>query len=221
MWAREDIPSNKIIEADPRDLSNTELLSILIGTGSSQESSMELSRRILATCDNKLQVLAKKSPEQLTALNGVGRQKAARIMAAIELGKRRSKESAIESPRLATATRIYRYMAPLLIDLDTEEFWAIYLNQDYRVIKHVRISHGGLSEVAVDIRIIMREAVLCNATMITVCHNHPSGSIIPSKSDNELTRSIQQACRVMCIKLLDHVIIAINAYYSYLEAGSL
>lgn len=221
MWAREDIPSNKIIEADPRDLSNTELLSILIGTGSSQESSVELSRRILATCDNKLQVLAKKSPEQLTALNGVGRQKAARIMAAIELGKRRSEESAIEHTNLATATRVYNYMVTRLADLDVEEFWAIYLNQGYRVIKRMRISRGGISEVSVDVRIIMREAVLCNATCLVICHNHPSGSIAPSKTDDDLTRNIRQACNVMSIHFQDHVIVTDGAYYSYHEQGKL
>lgn len=219
MWAREDIPSNKIIEANPSYLSNAELLSIILGSGSAQETSVELARKILAACDNKLSALAKKSANQLTFMHGVGRQKAAKIMAAIELGKRRHEEMVSESPDLGTAVRVYNYMWPCMRDLDVEEFWALYLNQNYRIIKRVRISHGVLTETSVDIRIIIKEAVLCNATIVAVCHNHPSGSLHPSKADDELTQSIKNACQVMRLYFQDHVIVTDGAYYSYHEQG--
>jgi DNA repair protein RadC len=110
-------------------------------------------------------------------------------------------------------------MHPVMQDLDVEEFWILLMNQNYRLIKKVRIAHGGISEVSVDIRIIIREAVLCNATILAVCHNHPSGSLRPSQADNDLTKSIQQACNVMRIKFMDHVIITDGNYYSYKEDG--
>lgn len=219
MWAREDIPSNKIIETNPQWLSNAELLSIILGSGSNQETSVELARKILANCDNKLSVLAKKAPNQLIYLHGMGKQKTAKILAAIELGKRRHEEIVSETPDLGTACRIYNYMNPCLSDLDVEEFWAIFMNNNHRIIKRQRISHGGITEVSVDIRIIMKKALLCNATILAVCHNHPSGSISPSKADNDLTYSIKKACDVMRIHFSDHVIITEGAYYSYREEG--
>jgi DNA repair protein RadC len=106
-------------------------------------------------------------------------------------------------------------------DLDVEEFWLLLMNQSCRLIKDVRIAHGGITEVSVDVRILMREAVLCNATMMAVCHNHPSGSIRPSRQDDELTKRIQKACEVMRIHFLDHVIITDGLYYSYHEEGRL
>jgi DNA repair protein RadC len=145
--------------------------------------------------------------------------KAITIMAACELGKRRQMESAEERPDLGTATRIYNHMHPVMQDLDVEEFWILLMNQNFRLIKKLRIAHGGISEVSVDIRIIIREAVLCNATVLAVCHNHPSGNLRPSLADNELTKSILQACNVMRIKLMDHVIITDGNYYSYKEEG--
>jgi DNA repair protein RadC len=128
-------------------------------------------------------------------------------------------ESSEERPDLGTATRIYNYMRPLLQDRDVEEFWVLLMNQNYRLIKRVRISHGGITETAVDIRIIMREAVLANATILAVCHNHPSGNIKPSNADDQLTRAISKACELMQIRFLDHVIITDGQYYSYNELG--
>jgi DNA repair protein RadC len=149
----------------------------------------------------------------------VGPAKAITIMAACELGKRRQMESPEERPDLGTATRIYNHMHPVMQDLDVEEFWILLMNQNFRLIKKQRIAHGGISEVSVDIRIIMREAMLCNATILVACHNHPSGNIRPSKEDNDLTKSIMQACNVMRIKFMDHVIITDGSYYSYKEEG--
>jgi len=155
----------------------------------------------------------------LCQYNGVGPAKAVTILAACELGKRRQQEKAEERPDLGTATRIYNLMHPQLQDLDVEEFWLLLMNQNYRLIRTVRIAHGGISEVSVDIRIIMREALLSNTTILAVCHNHPSGSLRPSKADDHLTESIRRACEVMRIHFLDHVIITDGNYYSYHEEG--
>ena len=124
-----------------------------------------------------------------------------------------------ERPDLGTATLIYNYMHPVLQDCDVEEFWVLLLNQHHRLIKRVCVSHGGITEVSVDVRIIIREAVLANATILAVCHNHPSGSLRPSHYDNEITTTLQQACQLMRIHFLDHVIITDGAYYSYHEQG--
>lgn len=218
-WAAEDIPSNKLIESSPQLLSNAELLSIIIGTGTDKETAVDLSRRILAECENKLSVLAKKNTNQLLHIRGVGRQKAAKIKAALELCNRRQNEDANERPDLGTACRIYNNMHPILRDLEREEFWVLLLNQNYRLIKRFRLAQGGISEVSVDIRVIMKEAVLENATILAVCHNHPSGNLTPSKHDDDLTKSLKTACQVMRIHFLDHLIITDGAYYSYHEQG--
>lgn len=220
-WAAEDIPSNKLIEGNPENMSNAELLSIIIGTGSDKENSVDLARRILLNCGNSLSGLAKKcnNPNNITYIRGVGKQKAAKIIAALELGRRRQHEQATERPDLGTATRIYNMMFPIMQDLEKEEFWVILMNQHYKLIKKFRLSQGGISETCVDVRIIIKEAVLNNATVIAVCHNHPSGSTKPSKCDDDLTNSIKKACEVMRIHFADHVIVTDGAYYSYHENG--
>ena len=155
----------------------------------------------------------------LMQYKGVGEAKAITILAACELGKRRQEEKAEERPDLGTATRIYNHMHAKLQDLDVEEFWILLMNQNYRLIKKQCIAHGGISEVSVDIRIIIREAVLSNATIIAVCHNHPSGNLKPSKADDQLTQSLKRACDVMRLHLLDHVIVTDGQYFSYHEEG--
>ena len=218
-WAEEDRPRERMASLGAETLSNAELLAILIGSGSTKESAVELMKRLLADCNNNLNTLGKKTIRELCAYNGIGEAKAITILAACELGKRRQMESPEERPDLGTATRIYNHMRPIMQDLDVEEFWILLLNQDYRLIKKVRISHGGITETAVDIRIIMREAVLANCTIMAVCHNHPSGNLSPSKYDDELTRSIKRASELMRIHFLDHVIITDGQYYSYHESG--
>ena len=218
-WALEDRPREKLERLGAQALSDAELLAILVGSGSPQEDAVSLMKRILGECNNNLNTLGKMSISDLCKFNGVGPAKAITILAACELGKRRQMEKPEERPDLGTATRIYNHMHPLLQDLDVEEFWLLLMNQNHRLIKKVRIAHGGISEVTVDIRIIIREAVLANATILAVCHNHPSGSLRPSQADNDLTRSIQQACTIMRIKFLDHVIITDGSYFSYHEAG--
>ena len=218
-WAEEDRPREKMASLGATALSSAELLAILIGSGSTKESAVDLMKRILNDCNNSLNTLGKKSIHDLCQYNGVGPAKAITILAACELGKRRQMESPEERPDLGSATQIYNYMHPAMQDMDTEEFWTLMLNQNHRLIKKVCISHGGIDATTVDIRIIMREAVLCNATQLVVCHNHPSGKLTPSEHDDNLTRSIMQACHVMNIHFKDHVIVTDGHYYSYHEEG--
>ena len=218
-WAEEDRPREKMASLGAEALSNAELLAILIGSGSTKESAVDLMKRVLADSKNNLNTLGKMNIHELCQYNGIGEAKAITILAACELGKRRQMESPEERPDLGTATRLYNHMHPIMQDLDVEEFWVLLLNQHYRLIKKVRISHGGITETAVDIRIIMKEAVLANTTILAVCHNHPSGNLKPSRQDDELTKSIKRACELMHIHFLDHVIITDGQYYSYHESG--
>jgi DNA repair protein RadC len=220
-WALEDRPREKMASLGAESLSDAELLAILIGSGSPQESAVDLMKRVLNDCRNNLNTLGKKSVQELCEYNGIGEAKAITILAACELGKRRQLEKAQERERINSAVAIYEHMHPLMQDLSTEEAWILLMNQDYKLIKTVRISRGGISETAVDVRIILKEALLCNATVLALCHNHPSNSIRPSNDDNHLTERVKRACDTMRIYLLDHVIITDGAYYSYREQGRL
>ena len=220
-WAEEDRPREKMERLGAEALSDAELLAILVGSGSPQEDAVSLMKRILADCNNNLNTLGKLTIRDLCQYNGVGPAKAITILAACELGKRRQMEKPEERPDLGTATKIYNHMHPVLQDCDVEEFWLLLMNQNNRLIKKVRISHGGITEVSVDIRIIMREAVLANATIIAVCHNHPSGNLRPSTADNDLTNQLQRACQLMRIHFMDHVILTDGNYFSYRETGRL
>ena len=218
-WAEEDRPREKMVKLGTEALSDAELLAILIGKGSAKEDAVSLMKRILADCKNNLNTLGKRSIHELCQYNGIGEAKAITILAACELGKRRQMERPEERPDLGTATRIYNHMHPIMQDLDVEEFWVLLMNQHYRLIKKLRISHGGITETAVDIRIIIKEAVLANATILAVCHNHPSANLSPSSQDDHLTKDIKRACELMRIHFLDHVIITDGQYYSYHEQG--
>ena len=220
-WADEDRPRHKLYYNGAESLSDAELLSILIGTGSTEETAVQLSSRVLRDCSNNLLTLGKRTPLELMEYNGLGFSKVMTILAACELGKRRMLAHPEERPELNTATRIYNHMRPRMMDLETEEFWCLLMGQHYNLIKAVRISQGGLTECSVDVRLIMKECVLNNTTILAVCHNHPSGGLTPSKCDDELTRRIREACKLMAIHFMDHVIITAGAYYSYHESGRL
>ena len=220
-WAEEDRPRHKLSTLGADALTNAELLSILIGTGSREEDAVRLCARVLADCGNNLNTLGKRSAAELMKYNGLGFSKVMAILAAVELGKRRQQEPKEERPDLGTATRIYNHMHPQLMDLEIEEFWALLMNQNYRLIKAVRISKGGITETAVDVRIIMKECVTNNATILAVCHNHPSGNNRPSMQDDTLTKDIKSACNIMRVHFLDHVIVTDGQYYSYHESGKI
>lgn len=220
-WAEEDRPREKLQALGAECLSNAELLAILIGSGSTDESAVALMKRIMNDCSNNLNTLGKMSIRELTAYKGMGPAKAITILAACELGKRRQKTQVEERRCLSSPQDIYEYMHPTMQDLDVEEAWVLLLNQGFRLIKPVRLSHGGISETAVDIRLIMKEAIVNNATVIALCHNHPSNNLFPSRNDDNLTRNVKKACETMRIHFLDHVIVTDGAYYSYSEKGRL
>lgn len=218
-WAEEDRPREKLMRLGAETLSNAELLAILIGSGSTKETAVELMKRVLAECKNNLNSLGKKSIRDLCQFNGIGEAKAITILAACELGKRRAAETPEERPQLGTATAIYNHMHPKMQDLDVEEAWIVLMNQNFKLLKSVRISHGGFTETAVDVRIIIKEALLANATILALCHNHPSGNTRPSRDDDRLTERVKKACEVMRIHFLDHIIVTDGAYFSYHEQG--
>ena len=217
----EDRPSYKLQNYGAGSLTDAELISLLVGSGTAQYNAVEIANHILCKFDRDLAKLSKAEFFELNEVDGVGSHTICKLMAAMELGKRRQMAGCPMAPDLCTATSIYKYMLPKMQDLKTEEFWVLLCNQNYKLVKPVRISQGGITETAVDIRIIMKEAVLSNATIISAVHNHPSGSTRPSRADDELTKSIKQACQLMRIHFSDHVIVCDGLYYSYAEQGKL
>lgn len=220
-WAEEDRPREKLEALGPAALSDSELLAILIGSGNAEDSAVDLMRKILDHCNNNLNTLGKMSIAELCHFKGIGPAKAITILAACELGKRRQASGIEERPEMCDASKVYEYMHPRMQDLDTEEGWALFLNQKCRLIKAVRLSHGGISGTLIDVRIVMKEAVLCNATVMILCHNHPSNNMRPSRDDERLTDRMKKACDIMAINFLDHVIIGDGSYYSFREEGKL
>ena len=220
-WAEDDRPREKLARIGAENLSDAELIAILIGSGNTSESAVDLMKRILKDCDNNLGILGRKSISELTAYNGIGEAKAISILAACELGKRREHEDKLERLDLSLPDAIYQHLLPKMRDLDVEEAYIVLMNNNYKHIKTVRLSHGGITETAVDVRVIIKEAVLCNATIVALAHNHPSGNIHPSGHDDQITRQVKSACDAMRLHFADHIIVTDGAYYSYHESGKL
>ena len=220
-WSIEDRPTEKLQRLGTDSLTDAELLAILIGSGTQQYSAVDIAKHVMGKFNNNLNTLGKARFDEFEDIEGVGTQTACKIMAAVELGKRRQAATAELRPDMSTATRIYNYMLPKMQDLNHEEFWVLLMNQNYKLLKAERISIGGITETSADIRIIMREAVLNNATILAAVHNHPSGSLTPSRADDTLTTAIKNACSVMRIYFLDHVIVTDGAFYSFHEMGKL
>ena len=218
-WAEEDRPREKMMMHGASALSNAELLAILIGSGNAEESAVELMRKVLNDYHNNLNELGKASIDDLCRYKGIGSAKAISILAASELGKRRKEEAVKERVTILSSKDVYDCFYPLMCDLPTEEFWVLMLNQASKIIDKVKISAGGLSATAVDVRCILREALIKRASAIVLCHNHPSGNIRPSKEDDLLTRHVAQASECMDIRLVDHIILTDGAFYSYSDEG--
>ena len=218
-WAEEDRPREKMMMHGASALSNAELLAILIGSGNAAESAVELMRKVLNDYHNNLNELGKASIDDLCRYKGIGSAKAISIFAASELGKRRKEEAVKERVTIRSSKDVYDCFYPLMCDLPTEEFWVLMLNQASKIIDKVKISAGGLSATAVDVRCILREALVKRASAIVLCHNHPSGNIRPSKEDDLLTRHVAQASECMDIRLVDHIILTDGAFYSYSDEG--
>ena len=220
-WSEADRPREKMMQKGAEALSDAELLGILIGSGNTEESAVALMQRILAAAGNDLNTLGKWEVRDFARFKGMGPAKSITVMAALELGKRRKLQERRERAVIRSSQDIYELFHPLLCDLPTEEFWVLLLNQAARVIDKVRISRGGIDQTTADVRAILREALLQRATQIVLVHNHPSGNVQPSAEDCRLTQQVQQAARVMNIRVLDHLVVTDGRYYSFNDEGVL
>ena len=216
-WADTDKPREKMMAQGKTALSNAELLAILLGSGSADESAVELSRRILASVNNSLTTLGKQSLQQLQAFKGIGQAKAITILAATEMGRRRAAETPELQPKIEVAHNVFALMQPLIGELPHEEFWVLYLNSTNRVIHKARLFSGGITQTTVDVRLLFKTALEQGAIALILVHNHPSGSTTPSKEDIELTQRVKTAGDMLDVKLLDHVIVTEKEYLSLLD----
>ena len=220
-WSPEDRPREKLLYKGVNSLSDTELLAIILGSGSREESVVELSQRILQSVNNNINQLGKLSIKQLMQFKGIGEAKAISVVAALELGKRRKAEEIRNRERILFTKDIYDYFHPLLCDLCYEEFWVLFLNRASKIIDKLKISQGGISATVVDDKIIYKEALLRLATSIVLCHNHPSGNPSPSSEDDNVTRQVQRGLKFLGMDLRDHVIICDGQFYSYADSDRL
>ena len=216
-WEDTDKPREKMMAQGKTALSNAELLAILLGSGSADESAVELSRRILASVNNSLTTLGKQSFQQLQAFKGIGQAKAITILAATEMGRRRAAETPELQPKIEVAHNVFTLMQPLIGELPHEEFWVLYLNSTNRVIHKARLFSGGITQTTVDVRLLFKTALEQGAIALILVHNHPSGNTTPSKEDIELTQRVKTAGDMLDIKLLDHVIVTEKEYLSLLD----
>ena len=219
-WAEEDRPREKMMSKGAQALTNAELLAILIGSGSGDDSAVSLMQKVLASYGDSLDRVGRLSVEELCHFKGIGPAKAITILAACELGRRRAVEQP-ERRQVRSAAQVYDFFYPTMRDLAVEECHVLLLNQSSTVIDSVRIGVGGLTETVVDVRIILREALLKRATSLILCHNHPSGNLRPSTHDDCLTNQLREAARLLNLSLADHVIFTDNGYYSYADEGRL
>jgi len=218
-WAEDDRPREKLLGKGRQALSEAELIAILIGSGSKNETAVELSKRILGTVGNNLHSLGKLSVKELTKFKGIGDAKAISIVAALELGRRRKESDVVKREKVVTSRDVFESMKGKLQDLPHEEFWLIMLSRSNSVLKKEMISRGGVSGTVVDTKIIFKTAVEHYASSIIICHNHPSGNLKPSDADVRITKSIKDAGKIMEIPLVDHLIIADGGYYSFADEG--
>jgi DNA repair protein RadC len=218
-WAEDDRPREKLLSKGKQALSDAELIAILIGSGSRNESAVELSKRILASINNNLSTLGKLSVADLIKFKGIGEAKAISIITALELGRRRRLEEALELPKITGSKAIFDIMQPLIGELATEEFWIVYLNNSNKVLYKSQLSSGGLTGTVVDVRLVFKKAVEINSTAIILCHNHPSGNTKPSDTDIQLTKKMKLGGETLDVKVLDHIIITEKAYFSFADEG--
>jgi len=218
-WAEDDKPREKLMLKGKQALSDAELVAILIGSGSRNESAVSLSKRILASVDNNLNALGKLSLKQLMEFKGIGEAKAISIAAALELGRRRRAEETIELKKIKSSKAVFEIMQPIIGELPHEEFWVLYLNNSNKVIYKAQLSKGGMTGTIVDIRLIFKVAFEQNATSIILTHNHPSGKLEASDADKEITKKLKLAGEQLDIRVLDHIIVTENGYLSFQDEG--
>jgi DNA repair protein RadC len=220
-WAVEDRPREKLLYKGISTLSDAELIAILLGSGNSDLSAVDLARKILNMAGNNLNKLGKLDHRDLVRLKGVGIAKAVNIMAALELGRRRKAADIVQEKKVRSSSDVYEIFHSLLSDLNHEEFWVLYLNRSNKIVSRQRISQGGISGTITDVRLIMKTAIELLASSIVVCHNHPSGNREPSEADIRITGKIKEAAAFFDITLLDHIIVTDSGYYSFADNGSL
>ena len=220
-WAQDDRPREKLLAKGKTSLSDAELIAILIGSGNRQESAVALSKRILQSVSGNINELAKLSVEKLIKFKGIGDAKAIAIITALEIGKRRQLEIALEKPQITSSKDVFNLMQPVIGDLEHEEFWVLFLNNSNKVLAKSQISKGGLTATIVDVRLLFKRALELPSVGIIVCHNHPSGKLQPSTADKQLTQKIKEAGCTLDIKLLDHLIITEKVYFSFADDGVL
>ena len=220
-WAVEDRPREKLMLKGKTVLTDAELIAILIGSGSKDETAVALSKRILNTVNNNINQLASLSLEKLMQFKGIGEARAISIITALELGKRRHFEQVNVTPKITSSKTAFEIFQPIIGDLQHEEFWVLYLNNSNKVLKKILLSKGGITATLVDIRLIFKEAIELSAVAIIVGHNHPSSKLEPSHSDKRLTKKIKEAGETLDIKLLDHLIITQKDYFSFADNGLL
>ncbi len=221
-WNEDCRPRERLLTVGAAALSNAELLAILIHTGTPSQNAVEMMQGVLDACGGSLDRLGKMSFEDLTAFKGIGLAKAVTIMAACEFGRRRMKKPTVKDSAFDTSQKLFdELLKPLFWDLTEEECRVVLLNQSLRLISVELIGIGGLTFVSADIRKVLKLALQKNATAIVLAHNHPSGAVRPGREDDNLTRSLQEACRIMNIRLLDHLVVGGDRYYSYADEGRL
>lgn len=218
-WAIEDRPRGKMLAKGVRSLSDAELIAILIGSGNLDETAVEVSRRILASVNNNLNELGKKAVADLQKFRGIGPAKAITITAAMELGRRRKESEPEEKLKVTTSADAARIFSPLLSDLPHEEFWVLLLNRSNLVIDKFMVSQGGLTGTIIDVRIVLKTALEKLACSLILCHNHPSGNLIPSQADRDITNKLKDACKFMDMAVLDHIIIGNGSFFSFADEG--
>ena len=218
-WAVEERPREKVLANGIQYLSDSELLALLLGSGTKNMTAVELARQILLQSGNSLHELGRQNINDLIRIKGIGPAKGITLLAALELGRRREASQQTEKTPVKSSESVFRFFHPLLGDLDHEEFWLLMLNRANRVLGRFKVSQGGLSGTVIDTRIILKKALDNLASSIIVCHNHPSGNKQPSDADVKITEKLKKAAEMLEIKLLDHVIIADKSYFSFADEG--
>jgi len=218
-WNEDDRPREKLALKGRSSLSDAELLAIIMGSGNREESAVELAKRILNSASNNWNELAKYSIQDLCKFKGVGEAKAISIITALEIGRRRNLQEVLDRPKITSSTDAAIILQQQIGDLPTEEFWVMFLNQGNKIIKTEQISRGGITQTAVDIRIIFKRGIELMATAMIISHNHPSGNLNPSESDRQLTKKIMEAAKYLDIQVLDHIIVSQKDYFSFADEG--
>jgi len=220
-WAKDDRPREKLLSKSPSALSDSELLAILINNGSRQKSAVDLAREMLNLGKNSLAELGRLSVKDLMTIKGIGEAKAITIAAALELGRRRQAAGFLEKTHVKHSADIALYLQSLLRDRTQEVFAVIFLNQANKINHFYIISEGGITGTVADPRIILKLALQHEAVSLVLCHNHPSGNLRPSRADEALTNKIKEAAKYFDIKVLDHIIVSNEGYYSFADEGIL